>query len=468
MFAATAALLLAAVTAAPAETQPVLYEFTAPWCKACQEMKPAIQRVKTAGVRVETLNLDDHREFAKTAGISQIPCFVLVRDNKEIDRKVGALSAEELWDWYQRTSYALQNQPVAGAANSLAPATAAAISSPAQPPIANNPAAVAPATAIGPTQATPINSVASVLPSNGARVPATVNEQAVQRAIAATVRLRIEDAEGRSFGTGTIIDVHQDEALVLTCGHIFRESKGKGKIYCDLFAAGAPQNIVGKVISYDLRRDIGLISIRPGVKVAPMLVGSTGSRARKAQKIFSVGCNRGDDPTVIRNQIIDVNRYHGPANLVVGGRPIDGRSGGGLFDANGTLIGVCNAADPELDEGLYAALDNIHTELNIAGLSFIYERRAPKASAVASQPHIAPAARVAAITSPATSVENATPGEDTELICIVRSRSQPDQPDRMLILDRPSGDLLSRISQEASRRSASAEVNLHVPRSQDN
>ena len=60
---------------------------------------------------------------------------------------------------------------------------------------------------------------------------------AQQQALEATVRLRVVDATGVSHGTGTIIDVHGDEALVLTCGHIFRESQGRGEIFVELFVA---------------------------------------------------------------------------------------------------------------------------------------------------------------------------------------------------------------------------------------
>ena len=58
---------------------------------------------------------------------------------------------------------------------------------------------------------------------------------AVERARAATVRLRVHDGHGYGAGTGTIIDTHGEEALVLTCGHLFRETDGKGKIEVDLF-----------------------------------------------------------------------------------------------------------------------------------------------------------------------------------------------------------------------------------------
>ena len=61
--------------------------------------------------------------------------------------------------------------------------------------------------------------------------------------MAATARLRVEDGEGVSWGTGTVIDSRQGEALILTCGHIFRDSDGKGRVEVDLFGADGPRGL---------------------------------------------------------------------------------------------------------------------------------------------------------------------------------------------------------------------------------
>ena len=75
--------------------------------------------------------------------------------------------------------------------------------------------------------------------------------------IASSVRIRVDDPAGRSFGTGTIIDSRSGEALIITCGHLFRDSKGQGPVTVDLFTAGpdGPRTIgqvSGQVISYNL------------------------------------------------------------------------------------------------------------------------------------------------------------------------------------------------------------------------
>ena len=83
-----------------------------------------------------------------------------------------------------------------------------------------------------------------------------------------------------------------------------------------------------------------------------------------------------------------MDKYLGPANVQVAGQPVQGRSGGGLFAVDGTLIGVCNAADPADNEGLFAALPTIHEQLEEAGLAFVYRNVYPSGGfdAVAAGP----------------------------------------------------------------------------------
>ena len=103
----------------------------------------------------------------------------------------------------------------------------------------------------------------------------------------------------------------------------------------------------------------------------------------------SVGCNNGDDPTVQHSRVNSLDRFldpteqrsgnaadrpHAPWNLQVAGQPIIGRSGGGLFSADGMVIGVCNAAEPEDHEGLFAALGSIHAALDQQGLTSLYKQ----------------------------------------------------------------------------------------------
>ena len=80
----------------------------------------------------------------------------------------------------------------------------------------------------------------------------------------ATVRLKVEDPQGISYATGTVIHGHNGEYLLMTCGHVFRESAGKGEITAEFgFENGELETAPGQLISYDAKaRDVALVAIR--------------------------------------------------------------------------------------------------------------------------------------------------------------------------------------------------------------
>jgi S1-C subfamily serine protease len=283
-----------------------------------------------------------------------------------------------------------------------------------------------------------------------------------QLALAATVRLKVEEGDGWGVGTGTIIDTHFDEqsqqyeALVITCGHLFKASGGKGKIEVDLFTQGARAPVAGELLDYDEHLDVALVSIWPGVKVIPAPVAGPSDVVRPQDAVFTVGCSSGQNPTVERSKIHAVNRYANRPNLTVGGRPANGRSGGGLFNSQGLLIGVCNADDPQDGEGIYAGPAAVHGQLDKFNLQAVYQRTpaaAEATTAVATVSHEEGLPAIAAaseavpvagrVTPPAPSARSAS-----ELVCILRSR-EADGQSEVLVIDGASAELIQRILDEA-------------------
>ena len=300
---------------------------------------------------------------------------------------------------------------------------------------------------------------------------------AVQRAQAATVRLRVHDGHGYGAGTGTIIDVHGDEALVLTCGHLFRDTKGKGKIEVDLFVGGETRTVEGQVLDYDADdRDIALVTIRPGYPLQAVQVLRAGDKPRVGQTVFSFGCDRGDAPSRRDTRITGVDKYNqhlGSSNVEISGAPIDGRSGGGLFDDQGRLIGVCNAADYKNDVGIYAGPGNVYWQLDRVKMSALYQsprldtpsRPSRTASVVPvsleqpvgfapprnfdSKPTASkPTQRLAAL-APTSPRPAGQPGVDQEVIVIVRDRNRPSGPSQVMTLREPTAALMQMIQQQA-------------------
>jgi hypothetical protein len=174
---------------------------------------------------------------------------------------------------------------------------------------------------------------------------------------------------------------------------LFRESKGKGPLLVELFettpsGVRAVGQVPGLVVRYDLDRDVALVAIRPGRPVSVVPIAPPRTTIERGDRVVSVGCSNGQDPTVHASRVTSIDRYQGPPNIETTGAPVEGRSGGGLFNEAGQLVGVCFAADHEANEGLYAALKSIHDELTAQGLGDIFAPSAdpnPKAPLLADR-----------------------------------------------------------------------------------
>jgi len=349
------AVLVATVLSAPGDT--VLLDFYADWCGPCRAMEPTINALIEQGCPVRKINIDRDPQLAREYGVGPVPCYVMLVDGQVVDRVVGGTTFSRLQRMWQLASVRQPQGPSPQGANGVSP-------------------------------------VPQAIHGQDGRATLAALDAAL---IAASVRLRVEDPQGHSCGSGTLIDARQSEALILTCGHIFRDSKGQGRIEVDLFGPRGAEQAAGKLISYDLQRDVALVSIRTPGPVATTRVAPPGFQIAPGKPVVSVGCNNGDRPTARHSRVSSLDKFLGPPNLQVDGLPVEGRSGGGLFSSDGLVIGVCNAADPSDREGLYAALASIHAELDQARLSFVYKSDGPGA---APQPAGSPPATALATADP--------------------------------------------------------------------
>lgn len=211
------------------------------------------------------------------------------------------------------------------------------------------------------------------LDRNGRFAVAHQASNAEINAFDATVRLRVVDPGGTSHGTGTIIHTSGQDALVLTCGHIFRESRGQGRIEADVSFSSQMKTVPGKLITFDSNaHDIALLTIRSPFPVKAVRIARNHFQGRLNQDVFTIGCDKGNTPTIRRSHFKRAARYDGTEKYDVFGRPIDGRSGGGLFNQQGELIGVCNAAAVHVDEGIYSGLKTIYRQLAISHLDHLF------------------------------------------------------------------------------------------------
>ena len=451
----------------------VLLDFTADWCGPCKGMKPVVHQLRAAGHPVREVNIDRNRQLAAQYRVTSIPCFVMLVDGQEVDREVGGTSQNRL---VQMLSKAKTARP-RGRERALAQS----------PDDSSTAISLATHQGAAPTSYAAAPDAASSYGQPGAP-PATAKAPDLeQMLIRAAVRLKVEDPSGHSYGTGTIVDAQGGEALILTCGHIFRDADGKGAILVELEGGHGTREVQGTLISFDLKRDLGLVSIRPDGPVEAARIAPAEQQVQMGDRVLNVGCNHGDAASARRSHVTGIDKYLGPPNIEVAGLPVEGRSGGGLFNERGQLIGVCFAADPADNEGVYAGLASIHAELDRLGLSSIYAAQASEpatqaapAALAAVQPPAMPdqmPARFAESSSEpsrglaapvvgagpssgpeAVSLAQLDPTEraalaeiakrsgDAEVICIIRPRNDPSAKSEIIVLNRASPQFIEQLS----------------------
>jgi S1-C subfamily serine protease len=188
-----------------------------------------------------------------------------------------------------------------------------------------------------------------------------------------SVRISVQAPDGFYRGSGTIIDGHPDRVLVMTCAHMFRTEAGvyvapqsfRPAVSVEMFDGTPAAKLAGtypaRVVDYDPDRDVALIAFKAGRVLRSTPLVMDGYRAERGNTLVSVGCSEGGPPSMwahrIRGEIAyNVDRPGTPYDaVVVEPKPVQGRSGGGLFSLDGRLVGVCNSAEIAGTAGFYAA-----------------------------------------------------------------------------------------------------------------
>ena len=77
-------------------------DFYADWCGPCKAMTPIIEELKKeyeGKVEFQQIDVEAESEKAGKLGIMNIPTFIILKDEKEIDRKSAATPKEMLKSW---------------------------------------------------------------------------------------------------------------------------------------------------------------------------------------------------------------------------------------------------------------------------------------------------------------------------------------------------------------------------------
>ena len=472
------ALCLMAAAAAVTATEPeaVVLEFTAPdRCPPCQQIAPLVHRLEREGFPLKIVNADENAFVCQQHRVISIPTFVLIIAGREVDRIEGKPPESELRRMCERARLANANASAAAKPEIRNPKSEVPAKSPEAPII----------------RAKQVDSATSSKTTVGDPMPACL-------------RIRVKDSQGVNFGTGTIIDSREGRTTILTCGHIFRKIDDKPLIEVDIFNGTKHETTLGHLLRYDLERDIGLLWIPTVTPLPVATIAGLPNAPTVGQHVFSIGCSSGEPPSKRQHRVTCLNRYNGPDNIECSGVPVQGRSGGGLFDTAGRLVGICIAADQRDQRGLYSGLQPIHELLAEAKLSHLYPHAEPRPTAdslatretaadakttatedpafdsedstttgeelpspftpakgvVDSQDSRArPKLAVAAIGIPVTpamntpeSASQVDPREESEVVCIVRPLNNPRGASRVVIINRASGKFLSQLSGELEQQ----------------
>ena len=356
-----------AAAQATANTQTHLYFFTNDGCAPCRQVEPGIEALHREGYPVTTVKLNDYPQWGARFQVDRTPTVVLIQNQRIVGRHAGLIDAVTLKRWFAAVGVNAGTKLAGSAASSPAPSKTKVVFS-GQSNTSSNTTY---------TRGGESSFSTPTMLKGTSRSRTAAEKLAMQ----ATVRLKVEDPEGISYATGTVIHTHGGESLVMTCGHVFRDSQGKGVITAEYgFDSGQVQTGQGQLISYDSdARDIAVVAISTSKPIQPVPIAVRKMEVKRGNDIFSIGCDHGEAPTIRHSRIKNRALYNDVVKYDIHGRPVDGRSGGGLFTPAGELIGVCNAAAVEEDEGIYTALDTIYWQLAAVKLEHLFEGQGARA-----------------------------------------------------------------------------------------
>ncbi|MBI3865369.1 MAG: trypsin-like peptidase domain-containing protein [Planctomycetia bacterium] len=506
-------LVVASVLGMGGDLEGVVLDFTSRNCPPCREMSPIVSRLERHGYPIRKVDCESNRDLVNRFNIQKIPAFVLVVDGAEKARLNGVVTEQELIQFCARIPRPADSGDSLGEPSDLPRRPAARRESDAQVPTAP-PAKQPPTEKSGITW--PFGSRKKDEPAREAPAGAVPRGKAEDRPaiavpvqgnpLAASVRIRVRDSKGDSYGSGTIIDSRVGQTTIVTCGHIFRHWDKQTVIEVDWFDKGHEQMWVGRKLFHDLKADVGLIAINCDSPLPICRVAPSGTKLLKGTPVVAVGCSGGEKPTVQHVKITELNRYKGAANIEVGSMPVEGRSGGGLFTKDGNVIGVCSGAEGHYKEGIFIGLKTLHDLLDHCRLSRLYGSDGPGESIeLPGQSAIASVnlgetdeeegdepdenVKVADVSSPkrigastasrttparrpverASADANAALGEaleqagEAEVVCIIRPVNQPGAASRVVILNRASRRFVEYLADELEERPEILETSLSAP-----
>jgi len=66
--------------------------FSASWCQPCRQAKPVFEKIskETPDAYFQIVDIDENRAMAQDFGVTGVPTFMLIENEEEVKRLVGA------------------------------------------------------------------------------------------------------------------------------------------------------------------------------------------------------------------------------------------------------------------------------------------------------------------------------------------------------------------------------------------
>ena len=486
-----AAFCVLAMSSLGAGERGYVLEFSSESCGPCQQVAPVVSKLEREGLPIRSVDVNADRALAEQYNVSSIPMFILIVDDKEVERMSSVQSEGRIRQMLARIPQAGRGTGQDRLAVNLgdsAPLPRPEVIVPTEPrrsPGTRN-GSIAEQDA-GPKRFWPFKSPGklSTPPDIRGNNPEALPDASLAAStdpMSSSVRIRVMTGNSVVRGSGTVIESLAGRSIILTCSHICRGATEGTKVEVDLFRDGQPITILGTIVGTDPDADVGLIRIPTDEVIPSTPVGELTQAPAIGTKVVSIGCGGGAEPSREQLLVTDVNKFSGPDTLICSGLPVQGRSGGGLFNLAGTLVGVCFAADADEKTkkpsgGVYCGLKPIHALLakhelshlipavasesslaTTAGESSATEwpgdtrlgSAAPLVTAATAPPAEEPEAQPFAVPPTKVSSVEEFAADDAEVVVLIRNRAVGSPGDKVILIHKPSRKFLQFLQGEVS------------------
>jgi S1-C subfamily serine protease len=213
-------------------------------------------------------------------------------------------------------------------------------------------------------------------------------QEALKRALPASVGLTALSEQGGTTGSGTIIS---SEGWILTAGHVTEESGQKILIH---FADGSTIEGTTAGLHWEGREDCALVQFDPKGREFGVAELGEPSKLTVGSWVIALGHTYGVERDPFRPPVVRVGRVRllDSASINIDAPISSGDSGGGTFDLDGRLIGINSTAGPEPDWNTAVNIDFVKPKLDemkrgvFTGASAVASSQGKKSEAAVSVP----------------------------------------------------------------------------------